>query len=159
VLHLAWQPPRQQGSSGPTPLPPLGRAFQPRLYAAVLPDGGVVISDSSAYALKQITPEGAVGRTLRRPIAPRAVTAAIQRAERERRLAEMSGGGVVMLNRGGGAGPTSTQREQILRQSVEQMQFYPELPVVTGLGAGWSGTIWVGRSAADGSGDGPIDLI
>lgn len=60
--------------------------FEPRLLAAVLPDGSVVHSDSSAYALK-ITPPDArqVARVVRRPLRPEPVTPAIGREYPENR--------------------------------------------------------------------------
>ena len=62
--------------SGLSPPP----VFEPRLLAAVLPDGSVVHSDSSAYALK-ITPPDArkVTRVIRRPLRPEPVTPAIRK--------------------------------------------------------------------------------
>lgn len=96
-----WLP---SGGARPTEMPPLirttsgaGRAagrfigrssspptFAPRLLAGVLPDGGIVHSDSSAYALK-ITPPGAgrVERVIRRPLRPEPVTAAIMKEYQE----------------------------------------------------------------------------
>ena len=58
--------------------------FEPPLLAAVLPDGSVVHSDSSAYEL-DFTPPGAAAasRILRRPIRPEAVTPAIEEEYRE----------------------------------------------------------------------------
>jgi len=62
--------------SGLSPPP----VFEPRLLAGALPDGSIVHSDSSAYALK-ITPPDArkVTRVIRRPLRPEPVTPAIRR--------------------------------------------------------------------------------
>ena len=54
--------------------------FEPRLLAGVLVDGGIVYSDSSAYALKITPPDaGEVARIIRRPLRPEPVTPAIKK--------------------------------------------------------------------------------
>ena len=54
--------------------------FEPRLLAGVLADGGIVYSDSSAYALKITPPDaGEVARVIRRPLRPEPVTPAIKK--------------------------------------------------------------------------------
>ena len=54
--------------------------FEPRLLAGVLVDGGIVYSDSSAYALKITPPDaGEVARVIRRPLRPEPVTPAIRK--------------------------------------------------------------------------------
>jgi hypothetical protein len=167
VVHIGWEPPRSEApapaasaGTAPSPTGVFGRAFEPQLHAAVLPDGQIVVSDSSAYAIEVIGPDGGVRRTFRRPLRPQPVTAAMQRAERQRRLAELSKSGArLMLDRSGGAGPSEEQIQQRVRQNLEQMPFYPELPVVAGLAAGWTGKIWVERTPPGGSGDGAVDVI
>ena len=47
-----------------------------------------MFSDSSAYALKVVGPEGDMSRVLRRPFEPRPVTERMQEDERERRAHE-----------------------------------------------------------------------
>ena len=75
----------------------------------MLNDGSVVVSDSSAYALKVLGPDGGIRRVYQRPIRPRQVTAAMQRAEKERRLEELQAGGgpriQVNVAGPGGTGP------------------------------------------------------
>ena len=141
-------------------------AFEPRLLSGILPDGGLAFSDSSAYAIKLMGPDGAVRRVLTRPIEPRRVTRGIQDAEKERRLAELEAGGgpqVRMMVAGpGGGGPQPVSQEQIKqmrRQQIDQMQFYPELPVLLDLATGWSGKIWAVRRGREAMEPGPIDLI
>ena len=112
--------------SGFTP-PPI---FEPRLLAGVLPDGGIVHSDSSAYALKITPPEvGGVARVIRRPLRPEPVTDAVKRQYRERR------------NVGRGRA------------------FYPEVPVLRSLSTTWEGRIWVRRGGDEPGSDGPIDVV
>ena len=82
--RVSGDPGRALGAalSGLSPPP----VFEPLLLAGVLPDGGIVHSDSSAYALK-ITPPGAaeVTRVIRRPLRPEPVTPAIRREYSESR--------------------------------------------------------------------------
>jgi hypothetical protein len=173
VVFTGWEPPPAEvpQQTGNVRMRPMPRAFEPQLHVAALPDGGFVVSDSTAYELKVVSSEGRVERTLRRPLRPTPVTSQIQRAERERRLAEMDAGRGPQVQvstlgggPGGGAGagaPSQAQVQQMLRQQLDQLQFYPELSVVTGLGTGWSGKIWVSRRAAgnDPNAPGPVDVL
>jgi hypothetical protein len=145
-------------------------AFEPRLLSGVLPDGGLAFSDSSAYAIKLMSPDGTVRRVLTRPLQPRRVTRALQEAEKARRLEELEAGGGPQMRvmvaggpGGGGGGPQPISQEQIKqmrRQQIEQMQFYPELPVLLDLATGWSGKIWaVRRGEDDVNAPDMIDLI
>ena len=92
----AWAPPsaglvefrvggRKIGTGDQTPPP---RTFDPALLVGTLPGGGVAFSDSSAYAIKLVNPDGAVSRVLSRPFHPEPVTGRILEAEVERQLEE-----------------------------------------------------------------------
>ena len=70
----AWKPPDDR------------QAFRPELMAGALPGGGVVHTDSSAYAIKFTAPGGRVTRIVTRPFPPRPVTDRIRNEEIERRL-------------------------------------------------------------------------
>ena len=112
--------------SGLSP-PPI---FEPRLLAGVLPDGGIVHSDSSTYVLKITPPDaGEVARVIRRPLRPEPVTDAVKRQYRERRNIGRSG------------------------------VFYPEVPVLRSLSTTWEGRIWVQRRGDEPGTDGPIDVV
>ena len=105
--------------------------FEPRLLADVLPDGGIVHSDSSAYVLKITPPDaGEVARVIRRPLRPEPVTPAIREEYLERR--NSSGRGA---------------------------RFYPEIPVLRSLSATWAGHIWVVRRGEDPDSIGAIDIV
>jgi hypothetical protein len=178
-LLRAWQPERPEagatqirGAAGGMMMfrGPEDIAFEPRLLSGVLPDGGLAFSDSSAYAIKLMGPDGTVRRVLTRPLQPRRVTRALQEAEKARRLEELEAGGGPQMRvlvgggpGGGGGGPqpiSQEQIEQMRRQQIEQMQFYPELPVLLDLATGWSGKIWaVRRAENDANAPGMIDLI
>ncbi|MYD12036.1 MAG: 6-bladed beta-propeller, partial [Gemmatimonadetes bacterium] len=81
--------------------------FEPEVRMGLLPDGGIVYSDSSAYALKVAAPDGGrLVRTITRPFDPEPVTERIeeeyQRKMRERRAQSGgapggAGGGVVQV--------------------------------------------------------------
>ena len=49
--------------------------------------------------------------------------------------------------------------QEMMRERIQNRGFYPVIPVVRGLAAGWNGTLWVERSQADPTGEGPIDLV
>lgn len=174
-VHQAWEPqveeaPVQSVSAGSNRTIAFAggrnRAFQPELFAAPLPGGGLALSDSSAYAIEILDADGAPVRTLRRPFRPREVTESMQEDERERRIAELDAGdgprvSISMRGPSGEAAQPVPQEaiQQMLRQQAEQLQFYPELPVVTGLSAGWTGKLWVSRRGESPVGPGPIDVL
>ncbi len=141
------------------------RTFEPALLVGVLPDGGVVFSDSSAYALRVVAPGGGVSRILRRPFTPRPVTEAMREAERERRLTELAEGGAprmrVLVGPGGGpAQPVpEAQVRAMLESRIAAMEFYEELPVVRDLATSWTGRVWVERRGEEPTGPGPIDVL
>jgi hypothetical protein len=174
LLVSGWQPPRPEGPpavvrgggtsfvasvAGP-------RTFEPGLFMGPLSDGGLAYSDSSAYAVKVVSSTGALQRVIRRPFTPRPVTAAMQEAEKQRRLEEMESGQgpqmrVMVAGPGGGqARPISQDAiKEMMRGQIDQMQFYPELPVLLNLKTGWSGKIWAVRRGQKPTEPGPIDVL
>ncbi|MDE2973456.1 MAG: hypothetical protein OXU64_01865 [Gemmatimonadota bacterium] len=118
--------------------------FEPLLLVGVLPDGGIVHSDSSAYALK-LTPPGSrgVARIIRWPFEPEPVTPAIKRGYEKRRAARASA-----PSAGGGS----------MRFAVER-PYYHEIPVLHGLSTTWEGRIWVQRRGDEPESGGPIDVV
>jgi hypothetical protein len=180
-IHSAWEPPavapqtRAVGAGGRATIAfggAMARAFEPGLFAGVMPDGGIALSDSSAYAIKIVGADGGIRSVFRRPIRPQAVNSRIQQAEKERRLADLASGRGPQIRiqadgpgggggrGGGGAVPSQADIDQMLRNNVEQLQFYPEVPVITGLATGWAGKIWVARRDNDDIyGDGPVDVL
>jgi hypothetical protein len=175
LIASGWQPPRPEG---PAPVVRAGGggdfvaavrgplAFEPPLLMGPLADGGVAYADSSAYAVKVVSSAGALQRVIRRPFAPRPVTAAIQEAEKERRLAELESGGgpqvrIMVGGPGGGAARPVSQDaiKEMMRNSIDQTQFYPELPVLLDLKTGWSGKIWVVRRGQEPTEPGAMDVL
>ena len=66
--------------------------FRPALVASALPDGSLVYTDSSAYAIKVATRDGDLTRVLTRPFRPDPVTDRIKDEEIERQLEENEAG-------------------------------------------------------------------
>ena len=169
VFYDAWAPPRPEprnmGGGGGIIVSMGGpRVFEPRLHAAALPDGGMAVVDSSAWAVKIVGPDGDVRSRLTRPIEPREVTSRIERAEMQRQLDALeSGAGPRMrIVTDDGSGAREMPEEQVremMRERIENTGFYPEIPVIQQLAAGWGGTLWVERSEVDPTEDGPVDLV
>ena len=135
--------------------------FEPPLLAAVLPDGSVVHTDSSAYEL-EVTPPGAAApsRILRRPIRPEAVTPAVKKAYREA-LEEASVSSESRMMVVGGGAPGGGEAIPGLSFSIDapDPHFYHEIPVLRELAATWEGGLWVRRRGKEPESDGPIDVI
>lgn len=179
VLARGWEPPRPPAGEGrPVRVGGGGaggasfvaavrgpRTFEPALLMGVLADGGVAYSDSSAYAVKVVSPAGVLQRVIRRPLAPRPVTDAMKETEKERRLAELEAGGgpqmrIVVGGPGGTARPVSQEAiRDMLRGQIEEMEFYPELPVLLNLETGWGGKIWAVRRGQKPTEPGAIDVL
>ena len=132
--------------------------FRPELVAEALPDGGLVYTDSSAYAIKVAAWDGELTRVLTRPFRPESVTDRIREEEIERQLKELE-------ERNAGAdsgGRMAAMRAQLAergRERIASMEFYHEVPVVRTLRTSWEGTIWVRRRGEEPASNGPIDLL
>ena len=138
---------------------PLPRVFGPRMLPGVLPDGDVVFSDSSAYAIKIARPGTGVWRILTRPLQPVPVTSRVIEAEKERRLKALEespdGGGVI-----NGVAISSEDRQRRARERIANLEFFDEVSIVRDLSTTWNGGIWVQRRREDASAeDGPIDVL
>lgn len=168
----AWLPPR----GDPTELSGGGatfsmqmagpRTFEPGLFVGPLPEGGIVYADSSTYSVKVADATGALQRVLRRPIHPRPVTEAMQEAEKARQLDELESGGgprlrVMTAAPGGGGGRAigGDAIREMMRNRIDQLEFYPELPVLMDLTTGWNGKIWAVRRGEDPAQPGAVDVL
>lgn len=120
----------------------MAREFYPDLMWDELSDGGIVVSDSAAYALHLIGPDGELTRSIRREPAPRATTETDREIARDRVREQSQGGGV----RIGGGGPDEDMQAEILRQRLEKMTFADLIPRVVELRTDPAGRIWVGVS-------------
>ena len=135
--------------------------FEPRFLVGILPDGGIVHSDSSAYALK-VTPPGAreAGRIIRRPFEPEPVTPEVRREREERTAAARralggTGGSrrLMFVGRAEGNNPAPEATFEL------EDRYYHEIPVLRGLATTWEGRIWVQRRGEEPESDGPIDVL
>ena len=121
------------------------RIFEPSVQMSVLPDGAIIYTDSTAYALKITGPGG--GRTLRivtRPFHPEPVTPRIEEDYRRKREEQDS---------------QSSRRSVTINIPVQAGSFYPEIPVIRKLRTTWDGRIWVMRRGDEPLEDGPIDVL
>ena len=132
--------------------------FEPELLMSVLPDGGIVYSDSSAYALKIALPTGSVARIITRPLRPEPVTPRIE--ERYRELRGERAQNAISIPRGSGAAPPPEgSLSQLPSFTLVDPPFYHEIPVLRSLSTTWEGRIWVMRQGDELIGDGPIDVM
>ena len=136
----AWRPPGDAD------------AFSPGLSAYALPDGGLVYTDSSAYAIKVASRAGGLTRVLTRPFQPEPVTGRIRDEEIERQLEENE-------QQATSSDPFEVALAEFRSERIRNMEFYHEVPVVRDLRTGWEGTIWVRRRGEEPASDGPIDLL
>lgn len=169
-----WLPPRTDAEPVPGNAPARSRnmmgmslptVFEPKLLVGILPDGGIVQSDSSAYVLKVTEPgSGEVARIIRRPLLPEPVTSAVRREYEERRAAVRDElGGVeaaqermrAMVGRLGLRGGDNLNTTVTVYEPI----YFPEVPVLRGLAATWGGRIWVQRRGELPESDGPIDVV
>ena len=127
--------------------------FRPELVAGALPDGRLVYTDSSAYEIKVAAGNGDLARVLTRPFRPEPVTGRIRDREIERQLEENEERPARSNARFAAA------LADMRRERIQNMEFYPEVPVVRDLKTSWEGTIWVLRRGEEPASDGPIDVL
>ncbi|MDE2762834.1 MAG: hypothetical protein OXQ94_09610 [Gemmatimonadota bacterium] len=129
--------------------------FEPGLLLGVLPDGGLVYSDSSAYALKITPPDTPeVIRIISRPFRPEPVTESIRKEYGEKRAGRRRATGT--------ASGTTAEGASVpigLSFRMPEPTFFPEIPVLRGLSTTWEGRIWVQRRGEEPESDGPIDVL
>ena len=176
-----WLPPREeadiklpsgikiQGGGGVSNLlkalsPP--SVFEPRFLVGVLPDGGVVYSDSSAYALKVTQPDATeIARIIRRPLRPEPVTPRIEKDYLEKEEAARreggigAGGGFIQFRSVTSGGGNPRVANQSIPLEMPEPVFFPELSVLRGLSTTWEGRVWVQRRGDEPQSDGPIDVV
>ena len=136
----------------------LVEAFFPELRLSPLPEGGLLVVDSSAYELKIISGDGGLSHVWRRSIPPLPVTEREKRSAQaaRRRLAEE------------GRVPSMQDMYHAFIRGIDNMKVFPELSVISEVRTGWDGQVWVqrrhesDRSWENGepqNGCGPIDVI
>lgn len=153
--------------------------FEPKLLMGLLPDGGIVYSDSSAYVLNFTAPDGGeLERKITRPLLPEPVTPKIEEEHAklmEELQAQSSGppsgaaGGAAQFSivmstggppgTGGGGNPPGGGGSGDFSINLGEAPFYPEIPVIRNLSTTWEGRIWVVRQGDELLEDGPIDVL
>ena len=170
VILEGWDPPPPPDlgttevefpGGGTVKMPRLpGRAFTPRMYVGLLPDGRIAYSDSSDYRIRIALPDGRVVRVLRRPLAPETVTERIMEAERERRAESGDYAGPTITIGSSGQEAMVADVMQQLRGDPSDLAFWPEIPVVRDIEPTWGGRIWIRRRGEEPhEGNGPIDVV
>ncbi len=132
--------------------------FEPGLLMGVLPDGGIVYSDSSAYALKIASTTGGVARIITRPFRPESVTPRIEERYKELR-GERAQNAISIPSGSSGARPPAVPLSQLPSFTLADPPFYHEIPVLRSLSTTWEGRIWLMRQGDELIGDGPIDVM
>lgn len=159
----AWAPPGTEGIMSGSFSDMASAALwglEPPLVFDALPGGGVAFSDSSAYAIKVTGPSGEVLRVLRRPIDPEPATDRVRQAEKDRELAKLG----LSRDPSGRVPPDIQALAGAFRaahaRAIEDMQFFPEVPVLHALRTTWEGNLWVQRRGEEPEvGRGPIDVL
>ena len=139
--------------------------FEPKVLFGPLPDGSIVYSDSSAYALKIAPPDGNQPvRTITRPFEPQPVTERTEEQYRqkmeERRAAALNASPTIrriaeMQARLG----LSNAPPRAPAMTIGEAPFYSVIPVIQRLSVTWEGRIWVMRQGDEILEDGPIDVL
>ena len=120
-----------------------GMHFEPQLHWDILPDGTIAYSDSSAYAVKMLAADGSLTGVLRRPYEPKAVDQQLRARVLEAAMERM--------------GPVT---DPDLREAFENVEVYPEVPVILGIRATWEGSLWIKRRGEDPlEEESPIDVF
>lgn len=160
-----WLPPGREGE-GPSLFGlPRPLTFNPGLYWGVLPDGSVAFADSTAYAIKIAAAGTGISHVLTRPFTPEPMTGRRVRDEKNRRLRELAAIPDEELSRTGSivngqpVRRDPDEERQRRRERIENMEFFSEVPVISGLFVAWDGTIWVRRRGEEPESDGPVDLL
>lgn len=160
-LPAAGEPPTIDiaGAQMRFPLAP-PQVFGPRMLLGVLPNGDVVFSDSTRYAIKLARPGEGVWRILDRPFGPTPATDAVNGAEKRRRLRVLAATPDDELPRSNfiPGSPEEIRRRE--RERIANLEFFDEVSVVRDLKSTWNGRIWVQRHGEEpGDDDGPIDVL
>lgn len=134
----------QSRSQGGVIMIRMPQAFDPALRWQAFADGGIVVSDSTAYVLHLRTPDGAAERLVERDLPPRETTEADREFARERLRERDRTGAAVRIAIGDG--PAAAPPPNLLEAQLRSMTFAPVIPRVTGLRVDDRDRIWVGVS-------------
>ncbi len=170
VVLEAWRPTRPELtevdlSDTDALMSVLNRAphFEPELRWDVTPGGAIAYVDSSVYEIR-IVQGGSTVNTLTRAIAPLPVTRALASDIRDRMIRELEAREprAIPGPLPQGVDPADIQRRsrEAARRQIEDMEFYPEVPVVARVRAAWDGSVWVERrDPLDEDANGAVDVF
>ncbi len=170
VVLEAWRPTRPELtevdlSDTDALMSVLNRAphFEPALRWDVMPGGAIAYVDSSVYEVR-IVQNGSTVNTLTRAIAPLPVTRALASDIRDQMIRELDAREprAIPGPLPPGVDPADIQRNsrEAARRQIENMEFYPEVPVVAQVRAAWDGSIWVQRrDPLDEDTEGAVDVF
>ncbi len=173
-VFQAWRPPAPEVTGPPIRSGqgtvtigqgPGGRVFDPAPSFGVLPDGRIVVADTTTWTIRVASPDGRLERTLHRAVPPRNVTRADREAELERRRTQLlSGGGprVTVSTTSASGGVQQMDQEQIRRNLLAQLdllQFAEVIPAISRIRTDPEGRIWVERPGRRLGEPGPIDVL
>ncbi len=155
TLLEAWRPPRSENANTEIELGDVTSMmgamfeaphFEPQLRWDVLPGGAIAYADSTTYTVR-IVREGAVLNSLTRPIAPQPVTRAMESRIREELLRATDGEPGVVISGAPGIDTEAIARQALAarRETIENMTFYPEVPVIGQIRTTPEGFVWVRR--------------
>ncbi len=119
--------------------------WQPQLWVAPLPDGGLAVVESAEWEVRLLSPSAAVRTTLARPnLRPTPVTEEMAERDRDRRRREFqaSGGG-----------------DMIEEMSIESGRYWHEIPVIAEMRGSPEGVLWVERSPEWPDGEVRVDVV
>lgn len=135
--------------------------YKPALLWDLLPDGTIAYSDSSAYAVKLLSADGATSIVVRRPLHPETVTPRIRAATIERQIEQMQENmesGPAMAR--GMMALLPGDPMEAMREGLERAPFYHEIPVIRAIRATWDGSLWIQRRGEEPWDDsGPVDVF
>jgi hypothetical protein len=170
VVLEAWRPARPEVtevdlSDTENLMSVLDRAphFEPELRWDVTPGGAIAYVDSSVYEVR-IVQDGSTVNTVTRAVAPLPVTRALASDIRDRMIRELEAREPMAIPGPlpPGVDPADIERNsrEAARRRIENMEFYPEVPVVGQVRVGWDASVWVERrDPLNEDANGAVDLF
>lgn len=132
--------------------------FAPGFHFGVLSDGTVAVADGVGWSIRVLDQTGRVLRRLERPVEPRRVTGRDREQAIERQArAQAEGGGLRLVGGQGGSVPAIVRRS--LAEQLQNAEFAPVVPVITGIIVHPSGDLWVSRAGPALDRAGGIDVV
>lgn len=136
--------------------------FSPRVRFGVAPDGRLIVSHDTDWALTVV--DGGRTSKITRPMQARAVTDRDREAAKDERAAALrSGAGMIRMEVVNGQRTASVGGQGLPEAQVQQMlagmRFAETVPQIRDVAVDPMGRIWVSREGGAGRTEGPIDLV